>query len=309
MTVRDIAHDFPCRSTLAQRAPGDVPFAEMQRELADERTHRAAAYPAMIAKQTMTRADAARHVAIWRAIEADFTAAAAHQDRPGSAQARAASAGNTITWADKLRELRRELALRRNAYPKWIARAAATLTAAEAARKLEALDAIHWCYWHRLFAFTPAGEDPARDLARLHWIAVREAERAKARADRNHHRQPTRTLLDAPAPQSTDRQAAARWRELAQWLAAMPDRPAGFTPASASAYPAGLARHLAHAAAELDRRHEAVTREGERHRFAQVLDVFQWFERACAITLTACPVTRIFNQLPAPPAAEQRAAA
>lgn len=302
MTARPLAHDFAPRSELADRAPGDVSFADMVRELADERAQRATTYPHLINKGTLSAPDAARHMAIWRAIEADFAAAAPHQDHPGAPEANAAAPKNAVPWDDKIRELRRELALRRTAYPKWIAKPVHPLTATEAARKLAALDAIHWRYWHRLFAFTPAGIDPRTDLSRLAWIATREAERAKARADRTGGRQPDRTLLDAPATRriNPDRVAASRWRLLASWFAAVDPRP-GFIAASASAYPAGIADHLAHAAAELDRRDEAVRREGERWRFAQVLDVYQWLEAAARQTDTACPLTRIFGTLPTPP--------
>lgn len=303
MTARPLAHDFAPRSELADRAPGDVTFADMLRELADERTQRATTYPHLINKGTLSAPDAARHMAIWRAIEADFAAAAPHQDRPGTPEANAAAPKNAVSWDDKIRELRRELALRRTAYPKWIAKPVHPLTATEGARKLAALDAIHWRYWHRLFAFTPAGIGPRTDLARLAWIATREAERAKARADRNTGREVQRTLVDAPAPArriNPDRVAASRWRTLATWFAAVDPRP-GFIATSASAYPPGLADHLAHAAAELDRRDHAVRREGERWRFAQVLDVYQWLETAARQTNTACPLTRIFGTLPPPP--------
>lgn len=297
MTARELAHDFAPRSALATRGPGDIPFAEMMRELADERASRTATYPALIAKSTMTRDDAARHMAVWRAIEADFAAAAPHQDRPGTPEARSASPNNRVSWADKLRELRRELALRRNAYPKWLAKPTATLTAAEAARKLEALDAIHWLYWHRLFAFTPAGEDPRIDLPRLHWIATREAERAKDRADRTGGKQVDRSLLDGTPIGTPDRQRARAWRNVASWLAACP--PAnGRAIVSRAAYPAGMADQLAHVAAELDRRYRKFTVHPDRDRIAQVLDVFDYLETAARVTDTACPLVAAFGTLP-----------
>lgn len=198
MTERRLSDDFAMRSPFVDRQPHRVPLADILAEVSREVHRRRTAYPAMVARGSLDQAEAQRHQAVLAAIEADLAREVARTGAsPGLPAEDDAPA---IGWAAKVRELRRELAIRRAAYPKWVASATNPLTEAEARTRLEAFDAAHFLYWHALFAFDAyrpfvdrieaarAGE--ARALARIALLADRGAERARGPAWRDHGDEP-----------------------------------------------------------------------------------------------------------------------
>lgn len=175
------ARDFPWRSPLSVRPPDhSVPvldqLAEVEGEIA--RRNAPAGYPALIAKNTLTAEDAALHIAILGAIRDDLADEAwpatyhlaLQQGRQPAP--RPLRAGPDFAWDLKLREIRRELSIKRNALPRRLASASGTITEADARRILECWDALHWRTFAYLAGF-PEGN------ARLAFIATREADRAR----------------------------------------------------------------------------------------------------------------------------------
>jgi hypothetical protein len=172
MTRQPLTDDFAMRSAGTSAPPHLVDRHDMLLELEDELDKRLRVYPAHVERAMMKREDAEYHVGVWRAIIADhhrYEAAQARRDGHGYT---IDPAPYTYDWEARVRELRRELATRRNAYPKWIASPANPLTAEVAARKLTRLDAVHWRYWMQLFAFDQHGD--TMDLTRLAHAAERE---------------------------------------------------------------------------------------------------------------------------------------
>lgn len=152
MTLAPLDFDFALMSPLSRRPPHAVPREEMRAEIEQELADRAALYGRLVDKGKLAAADAARHVAILEAVRDDLDEAGAPAG-PG--------------WEAKVRELRRELALRRNAWPKRLARPGDPLTEAAAARRMERLDAVHFLYWIEFFACDfgiPADLGPGRTL-------------------------------------------------------------------------------------------------------------------------------------------------
>lgn len=172
MTARALTDDFPLRSALAVRAPRDVAADELRLELEQEAGRRRKVYPALIARGALKEEDADHQQAVWAAMIADLRR---DEGLPTDRY--------VLTWEARIRELRRELALRRNAYPKWIDSPTNPLTAADAQRHLERLDAVHWWYWMELFAFAPDGRRAADDARRAHHIALRELARREPAID------------------------------------------------------------------------------------------------------------------------------
>ncbi|WP_061780778.1 hypothetical protein [Sphingomonas sanguinis] len=172
MSRQPLTDDFAIRSAGTAIAPHLVDTHEMLIELDEELEKRLRVYPGHIERSMMKREDAEHHIGVWRAIIADHhrhEAARARRDGHGYT---IDPAPYTFDWEARVRELRRELATRRNAYPKWIASPANPLTADVAARKLARLDAVHWRYWMHLFAFDEHGD--RFDLTRLAHVAERE---------------------------------------------------------------------------------------------------------------------------------------
>ena len=176
MTARPLDPAFPIQSDLSLRAPIDVPEDEQLLELEEEMEKRQRVYPGFVERQMMDGEDARRHIAIWQALIDDH-----HRNRHFIAALQAQGMTPAVklandppwrgNWPDRVRELRRELALRRAAYPKWIANPTNPLTEADARRKMERLDAIHHRYWIGLEHFNPpiaaAFPDDAAQLAAL----------------------------------------------------------------------------------------------------------------------------------------------
>ncbi|QNQ09290.1 hypothetical protein [Sphingomonas alpina] len=177
MTGRPLTDDFAMKSSLAVRAPRAVPLDEQMIELQTELERRIRVYPGLVAADKLKQEEADQHIAVWRAIIADHHRLAASIARHCHQAYAVNPAPYCFDWPTRVRELRRELQLRRNAYPKWIDAPANPLTVATAAQKLECLDAVHARYWHQLFAFSPPHVARDADPARAAWAAA--AERAR----------------------------------------------------------------------------------------------------------------------------------
>lgn len=133
MTLAPLGFDFPLMSPLSTRPPHAVPREEMLIELDEELNARAHSYPLLVAQRRMKEEEARRHIAVLAAVRDDLADPAAPAGRDG------------FPWDAKVRELRRELAIRRNAWPQAIR--ARRLGAAEAARRMERLEAVHFAYF------------------------------------------------------------------------------------------------------------------------------------------------------------------
>lgn len=134
--TQPLTFGFALMSPLSARPPHAVPREEMLAEVEQELADRVPFYGRMVAAGKMEAGTANRHLDVLRSIGADL----------GGAPAPFA-----FSWDAKVREMRRELALRRNAWPRRIAKPADPLTEAAAARRMERLDAVHFLYWVGLF--------------------------------------------------------------------------------------------------------------------------------------------------------------
>lgn len=169
MTLKPLDFDFPLMSGLSRRPPHAVDQDELLLEVDEELAHRRKFYGRMVERGKLKREDAARHIAVLLAIRSDL---AGRWDR-------------SYSWEEKVRELRRELAMRRNMWPRAVASATHPLNSVEAARRMERMEALHFAYWMRLDFYessapigTPAAHEEMRALG-----AQREAwERAEHEA-------------------------------------------------------------------------------------------------------------------------------
>jgi hypothetical protein len=174
-------HSFPLMSDLSRRPPFAVPVEEQLAELDEEIAHRRALYARLTARHVITQGEADRLAAIARAVRADL---GSHQSSTlvGSL---AGQWDRSVTWDAKVRELRRELAERRQAWPKRVASAAHPLDADTAARRMERLEAVHFAYWIKLDWWDGGGVAEIRALAeeRYAWeLAQHRAGNPAARA-------------------------------------------------------------------------------------------------------------------------------
>ena len=169
MTTRPLDFTFPLMSDLSKVAPHTIPVDEQLLEVELEEDYRLRTYPAQVKRGAMTEDGVNRHLVIWKQIRLDLTQPPA--DFPPLARQhywqewcdrRAAS---PVRWADKVRELRRELAMRRNFYPKQIQKGG---DRAELGRRMERLEAVHFSYWISMDYLDPIAEpkDQGRDRLR-----------------------------------------------------------------------------------------------------------------------------------------------
>ena len=152
-----MANDFPLASP-GSRPPADVfllkRLAEARRELDDRRRF----YPQQVAQGRMTELDMEHELRIFAAIVDDLEAARRLDETgvwamPGAGDGPLDPEAVHQAWQAKVRALRRELAMRRNFYPKRIEQG--RLTADDAAKQLERLEAVHWMYWVEGFCLVP----------------------------------------------------------------------------------------------------------------------------------------------------------
>lgn len=177
MTNRALERDFALRSPLSRRAPADIGDEEKLQELQDEMDKRRRLYPGFVERQTMTADQARHHIAVWQALVDDHLRRQAiiGLQRQGQPTRLVNDPPWRGDWDGRVRELRRELALRRTGYPKWIANPTNPLTEGEARRKLECLDAIHYDYWVHLAWFT-APDAAAHPLDAAHLATLSAAD-------------------------------------------------------------------------------------------------------------------------------------
>lgn len=185
MTAHPLDFTFPAMSApvardgaeavpLSARAPHTVPLDEIALGLEAEHDRRRQQYPRLVERRRLAAEEAERHQAILRQIIDDLTPLPA--DIPPLAHARRAEeqrarrSASAFRWADKVRELRRDLAIRRNTWPRRIAEGRAFTRDDRAI--IEALEAAHWRYWIRLDhwdagdAADPAPTDPRAAIRR-----------------------------------------------------------------------------------------------------------------------------------------------
>lgn len=151
---KPLLNDFPLVSP-ASRAPRDIAPAELLAEARREHEHRRRFYPDYVRKHRITEIEARYETDIMAAIAADLDAWRRAEPGkgwllPGYETGRAPADNVHAAWEKKIRALRRELAIRRKAYPRMIAQF--RLTEAEAKAQLERMEAIHWLYWVECFA-------------------------------------------------------------------------------------------------------------------------------------------------------------
>lgn len=162
--MKPLDFDFPLMSEISRRPPYAVDHDELAGEIDTELADRSAFYARMAARAKMSQADADRHIDLLAAIRDDLAFAYTRD---------AGWLGQRHGWDAKVRELRRELAIRRNTWPKRIANAADPLDLVTAALRMERLEAVHFKYWIELFQFD-VDEDlqPADRRSRIraeHW--------------------------------------------------------------------------------------------------------------------------------------------
>lgn len=106
----------------------------MREEASAELDERTRLYPALIRKGRLARDVADRELRVWRSIVDELTPGALVRGRAHA------------TWTEQVHALRREIALRRTLYPRWIE--ARRLDADLAARRLAIVESIHDMWWH-----------------------------------------------------------------------------------------------------------------------------------------------------------------
>ncbi|MEA3053514.1 MAG: hypothetical protein QOG72_2417 [Sphingomonadales bacterium] len=154
MTLKPLDFDFSLMSDLSVRPPHSVPEEEMLAEVEQTLADRSVFYRRQVERGKMRVDEAERHIALLADVAADL------RGRPAGEPA-------AFAWEAKVRELRREIAIRRNRWPKRIDSHVDPLDRATAARRLEQLDSVHFHYWVR-FAFADdlvAGLEPPHFLA------------------------------------------------------------------------------------------------------------------------------------------------
>lgn len=135
---------FPLMSPLAERAPHALPPDELVAEIEAELDYRRTVYGRQVNRNAMAPADALARIETIEAIRDDLRFV--YDNATGTWP------GLRVDWTTKVRELRRELAIRRGSWPRRVANPADPLDQPTAALRLERLDAVHYRYWMDLFA-------------------------------------------------------------------------------------------------------------------------------------------------------------
>lgn len=174
------ADAFPLASELSRRAPRALDRDELLIELEEEYHRRQRFYPTQVKKGAMTETQADHFLGLWAALIADHRRADHAVATLRGARPHGEPDPFTFDWPARIRELRRELAMRRAAYPKWVASVTNPLTEFDAVKKLERLDAVYHRYWLGLFCFSHPSIAPHEDPARIAWAAAGERARMAA---------------------------------------------------------------------------------------------------------------------------------
>ncbi|ARS27643.1 hypothetical protein [Sphingomonas sp. KC8] len=180
---RPLDFTFPLTTPPRDRGPDKDPLRlsvrplhtigidEMLAELRRTCEYRHQLYPRSVETGRMTRDEMLHHIALIEQILDDMTPAVPDLPWPEQLrfdqekQDRRKRSG--FLWPDKVRELRREIALRRNAWPKAIADGRRNVI--EARTAMERLEAVHWRYWIACDHFEPAD---THDAIRAHVAGI-----------------------------------------------------------------------------------------------------------------------------------------
>ncbi len=146
MTIQPLTFAFPMMSPIAERPPHAIGRDEQLIALQAELDLREASDARMIGR-TMSAEEARRHNRIWKMLIEEATLSVHIDHLPHEDLVRRDAALRTApwTWADRVREIRRALGMRRNSIPKAIL--AFRMTPEDGRLQLERLDALHWIYW------------------------------------------------------------------------------------------------------------------------------------------------------------------
>ncbi|MDX3886322.1 MAG: hypothetical protein QHC65_18020 [Sphingomonas sp.] len=190
---------------LSVRPLHTIPLDEMLAELRHESARRHDLYPRWIQAGRIGRDEANHHIALLEQILDDMTEADPAAGWPARDQFRRMKqerrSRSPFTWDQKVRELRREIDVRRNAWPSQIAGGRRPVI--EARASMERMEAIHWRYWIRCdhWDAPPNGDrQPLRDhLAAIDQFMADALRRGNAPATA-HLSQDERTWLLANIP-------------------------------------------------------------------------------------------------------------
>ncbi len=160
---KPLAYDFPNTSPTS-RAPFEVPLnkriAEVRRELDQRRRH----YPQFVIRGRMTELEADLETRMMATVLEDLEALQRREETgiwamPGMGDQVPEPIAVHEAWERKIRSLRREIQIRRNTYPRKVEQG--RMTADDARKWLERLEAVHWMYWIDCFCMVPP---PPRDV-------------------------------------------------------------------------------------------------------------------------------------------------
>jgi hypothetical protein len=163
MTLKPLDFSFAPMSALSARPPYAVPEAEWLPELSEELASRERVYPVQVRDKRMKADEAERHIAILGAIREDLLERAFYDNPAWQPGTRFVRHHPAIHYDAKVRELRRELAIRRNRWPGQIS--AKRMDADVARLRMERLEAVHWLYWVNLFGADDVFNERAHDKA------------------------------------------------------------------------------------------------------------------------------------------------
>lgn len=145
--------------------------AEIDRDLAE----RAAAYPEQVRKGRLSQTEADYLSGLLGDIREDLDFAFA-MIGPGEIRETWERPNPRVTWRDKVRWIRRELEARERRLPDLVAKG--RLTAADAEKRIAAIEQLRRLYWCKLFQWQPP-EGPALDYLK----ALRSTARSGARLE------------------------------------------------------------------------------------------------------------------------------
>lgn len=137
-TDTDFALHCDLTADFFDRMVEPIARAQMRTEIESELAYRRATYPKRIELGRLDPDQAERQIAILGEIRVQLP-------HPGNNHAEGEAA---FSWADKVRELRREITMRRQLYPRWIADPKSPLTRETAILRLARMEATHELYWY-----------------------------------------------------------------------------------------------------------------------------------------------------------------
>lgn len=137
-TDADFALHCDLTADFFDRLAGGIDRADLVAEIEVELVYRRATYPKRIELGRIDPDQADRQIAIMGEIRDQLP-------HPGNNHAEGDA---DFTWSDKVRELRREITMRRLLYPGWIADPKSPLTRETAILRLARIEYVHELYWY-----------------------------------------------------------------------------------------------------------------------------------------------------------------